>query len=130
MIAIRAGAAYFALVFALGFLLGTIRTLWLEPALGEAGAILVELPIMLAASLAAAVWLIRRFAVPARPVDRLLMGGIALLLLLLAELSLAGALSGQAPVQALGAMLRPARVPGLLAQLLFGLIPLLLLWRR
>lgn len=129
MIAAGAGFCYFVLVFAAGFLLGIIRTLWLQPALGEAGAILLELPFMLAISLAAAIWLVRRLGVPARPGQRLLMGGIALCLLLLAELLLAGALSGATIGQAAHAMFEPARLPGLMAQMLFGLIPFALLWR-
>ena len=45
---------YFALVFAAGFVLGTIRTLWAVPWLGVRTAELVELPIMLGVSIIAA----------------------------------------------------------------------------
>jgi len=129
MIALAAGIAYFALIFALGFLLGTIRTLWLEPALGEGRAILLELPLMLIASVAAARWLVQRLAVPATLSSRLWMGGCALALLLAAELLLGFWLNGQPLADALAAMVTPARLPGLLAQLLFGLMPALLLIR-
>ena len=56
----RAGAAYFALVFGAGFVLGMVRVPFLVPRLGERWAELVEMPIMaavifLAAELALAV---------------------------------------------------------------------------
>ena len=56
---LRAAIAYWAVVFALGFVLGTVRTLWLAPAIGVTVATAVELPIMLAASWWAAGWAVR-----------------------------------------------------------------------
>jgi hypothetical protein len=49
---ILAGLAYFALAFALGFLLGTLRTLFVHDAPGTVRllGVLIELPIMLSAS--------------------------------------------------------------------------------
>jgi len=47
---LRPALAYFLPVFALGFVLGTVRTLWLAPMLGELAAVAAELPVMLAAS--------------------------------------------------------------------------------
>lgn len=58
--AIKAGAIYFAAAFALGFVLGTIRVLWLAPHVGETAAVLAEQPVMLTVSWFAAGWLIRR----------------------------------------------------------------------
>lgn len=43
-----AGLAYWAVVFALGFVLGTIRVLWLAPLVGLIPATALELPVMLA----------------------------------------------------------------------------------
>jgi len=43
---LEAGVLYFALVFAVGFLLGTVRTLWAVPRLGVRTAELMEQPIM------------------------------------------------------------------------------------
>ena len=44
---LKASALYFAGVFAAGFVLGAIRTLWAVPALGARAAELIEAPIML-----------------------------------------------------------------------------------
>jgi hypothetical protein len=43
---LKAAAAYFALVFGTGFVLGTIRVLWVVPQLGLRNAELLEQPIM------------------------------------------------------------------------------------
>jgi hypothetical protein len=45
---LKAGLIYFAIVFGAGFVLGTIRTLWVVPRLGTRMAELMETPIMLA----------------------------------------------------------------------------------
>ena len=43
----KAGAVYFGLVFVTGFVLGTIRTLWVVPHLETRTAELLEAPLML-----------------------------------------------------------------------------------
>ena len=45
---LRAAAAYFAVTFAAGFALGTIRVAWLVPVVGERAAELMEMPVMVA----------------------------------------------------------------------------------
>lgn len=121
--AIKAGAIYFAAAFALGFVLGTIRVLWLAPNIGEAAAVLAEQPVMLTASWFAARWLIRRQHI-ARPPARLVMGATAFVMLMIAELMLAVSLFGQTPHQWLdGVMTMPGPV-GLMGQVVFGLMPL------
>jgi hypothetical protein len=81
----KSGFFYFAMVFAAGFLLGTVRVLWLVPRLGNRMAELLETPIMLLVSLVAARWLVRKLAVPFKLSSRLGMGATALVLLLAAE---------------------------------------------
>jgi len=80
-----AGAAYFALVFGAVFVFGTIRTLWVEPAIGVRAAELAEMPFMLAAILVAARWLDARFLRSASSSTSLAAGIVALTLVLLAD---------------------------------------------
>ena len=87
------GVVYFALVFAVGFLLGIVRVLLLEPGLGARWAELAEMPLMLIAIVLSARFVTRRFPAP-RHVDYLLSGGLALLLLLLVEFSVVLAIRG------------------------------------
>ena len=82
---LEAGLFYFAIVFAAGFLLGAIRTLWIVPRVGTRAAELAEAPIMLVVTIMAARWVVLRLAVPAIPSARLGMGGIALGFLLVTE---------------------------------------------
>ena len=69
----QAAAAYFGIVFALGFVLGTLRVLVLAPTLGSTEAVLVEIPVMLTISWIVCGWLITRFDVSPRWRERLLM---------------------------------------------------------
>jgi hypothetical protein len=82
---LEAGVLYFAFVFGAGFVLGTFRTLWLVPRVGERRAELMEMPIMLVVTIFVARWIVLLFAVPPSLSVRLGMGCIALLLLLIAE---------------------------------------------
>jgi len=82
---LKAGALYFGVVFGAGLALGTIRTLWIVPRVGTRTAELMETPIMLVVTIVAARWTVLRLAVPSAPSARLGMGGIALVLLLVAE---------------------------------------------
>jgi hypothetical protein len=81
-------ALYFACVFGAGFVLGALRVTWLVPLVGDRFAELMEMPVMLAVIVAAARWVVRRFAVPATPARRLGMGGVALGLMLVFEFTL------------------------------------------
>ena len=82
---LEAGTVYFALVFAVGFVLGAIRTLWVVPRVGTRKAELTEMPVMLAVTILAARWTVLRLAVPPVLSARIGMGCIALVLMLVAE---------------------------------------------
>lgn len=80
------GAVYFGLVFGVGFLLGIVRVLAVEPSLGERWAELVEAPLMLAAIILSARFVVRRLPAPRRA-EYVVSGGVALVLLVLVEFS-------------------------------------------
>ncbi len=82
---LKAGAAYFALVFGAGFVLGSIRVLWVVPRFGERTAELMETPLMLVVTVLAARWITRRLVAPPTRSTRLGVGFVALGLLLVAE---------------------------------------------
>ena len=83
--AAKAGALYFMLVFSAGFVLGTIRTLWVAPKLGVRTAELIEEPLMFGLSILAARWVVRRLRFPPDWMKRLAFGCVALALMLLVE---------------------------------------------
>ncbi len=119
---IGAGLAYWAVVFALGFVLGTVRVLWLAPLVGLLPATAMELPIMLAASWFAASWLVGRFGI-AKSGEALAMGLIAFALLMAAECALGVTTVGMTPAQWLAEFRQPHALLGLAGQVLFALMP-------
>jgi hypothetical protein len=58
---LKATAIYFSFVFALGFVLGTIRVLFVVPRVGARVPELIESPFMVLATVLAAWWVVRRF---------------------------------------------------------------------
>ena len=94
MLILRARVLYFAIVFGAGFLLGSIRVLWIVPHFGERTAELMETPIMFVVTVVASRWIVRRLAVPPAMLGRLGMGGVALVLMLVAEFTLVLRLRG------------------------------------
>lgn len=82
---LKAGALYFAVVFGAGFVVGTVRTLWVVPRFGTRTAELMESPIMFVVTVVAARWVARRLALPPDAATRLGVGLIALGLLLVTE---------------------------------------------
>ncbi len=123
--ALTAGGLYFAIVFAAGFALGTLRVAVLAPRLGEFAAVALEVPAMLVVSWLVSARLVRTRRVPPTAAARLAMGGFALALLLGAEWALGFALTGRGPRGQVEAWLAPAGLLGLAAQLAFSLVPLL-----
>lgn len=87
------GLAYFAIVFAAGFALGTVRVLYLLPRVGERTAELIETPLMFVVIVLAARFVVRRFPAP-RSVSYAASGAMALALLLAIEFTLVLGLRG------------------------------------
>jgi len=123
VIILKASTTYFALAFAAGFALGTFRVLVAVPLISEFNAVLVELPVILVATAFAARWSVRQFGVPPEARQRLLMGGVAFVLLQAAEVGLWMAMS-LTPGAYLDRVSTTAGAAGLLAQTLVVVIPL------
>ncbi|MBH0192687.1 MAG: hypothetical protein HP492_13245 [Nitrospira sp.] len=88
------GVVYFLLVFGAGFVLGTVRVLLIVPHVEHRAAELLEMPLMLIATVFAARWITRRFPDPHHHTARLAIGGIALGLMLAGELAVGIGLRG------------------------------------
>jgi len=85
---LKAGVLYFGIVFAVGFVLGIVRVLWMVPLFGVRAAELLEAPLMLAATFLAARWTVGRLAPPNTAWSRLQVGVIALAILVAVEFTL------------------------------------------
>ena len=90
--------AYFGLVFAAGFVLGTLRVLLIVPLIGERYAELMEMPVMLAVSWFAASFILNRFRISGM-LNASLIGLLALALLIVMELTVVLQLRGMSVQQ-------------------------------
>ena len=115
------GTVYFAAVFAAGFVLGVLRTLVLVPLLGEWGAVLVELPVILSIAWWVCKRILRRW--PLWPPAAVAMGAIAFLLLMGAEAALSTLLAGRSLAEHLSLYAQLPHQLGLAGQLAFALFP-------
>ena len=125
----KAGALYAIIVFLIGFILGTIRVLLLIPRLGETNAVIVEAPIILAASWFVCRWCVDRLDVEPTVPARSLMGLVAFLVLMSFEVGL-GAVFGRTLVDQLATYRSIAGAIGLAAQMIFATFPVIQVWRR
>ena len=123
-------AAYAAIVFGAGFVLGAVRVLLVVPRIGTRAAELLEVPLMIVISFVAAGWICRRLGSDATAARALAVGALALLFLLIAEVLTGIALRG---TSARDALVNPDPVSGPLYYLslaLFALWPALRGMRR
>lgn len=118
MRALKAGMTYFLLVFAVGWILGPIRVLWVAPRFGPLIGTLLEGVVMLIAMIVAARWAIRRFGMDRSLAATISMGLIAFGLLIPAEIIGVLWIRTLSLREYLGTFLSPA---GLVALLLFSL---------
>lgn len=123
-LAFKAGVAYFALIFTVGFALGTVRVLVLAPRVGPLWAVIAEAPVILIASWIVCGWILRRFAVPPESSSRLAMGGVAFGLLLGAEAALSAIAFGRGPAAYFASFGTAEGVLGLAGQIAYALFPL------
>ncbi len=127
---LTAAAVYFAIVFSLAFILGVARTLLVAPATGDVVAVLIEAPLVLLISWFAARWSTQRLSIPRRARERLAMGLAAFALLMTVETVLSTLLLDRPVAQQLAALTTAAGAIGLLAQVAFAFMPLLVARRR
>ena len=122
--AIKAGVLYCGMVFAAGFGLGVMRTLFVAPLSGEFVGVLLEAPMMLAISWNACGWVAERLDVPQPFLDRLVVGGVALAMLIFAEAVVALFAENRSLTDYFVSYARSAMLLGLLAQLAFAVFPM------
>lgn len=116
-------AIYFGMVFAVGFLLGPIRVLILEPRVGIRWAELMEMPLMLAAIYFSARWLVKRQAQHWNAPARLAAGLIAMALVLAADISVGIGLRGMSFTEVFTGRDPISGTAYYLSLLVFGLAP-------
>jgi hypothetical protein len=127
--AIEAGALYAITVFLIGFILGSMRILLVAPRLGETIAVIVEVPFILTASWFVCGWCVHRLSVRRTVPPRSLMGFVAFLVLMSAEVAM-GVMFGRSLVDQLATWgSRPGAI-GLAAQVIFATFPVTQIWRR
>jgi hypothetical protein len=97
----------------------------MAPLLGEALAVVAELPVILLAAWLVSGWITRRWAIPPRAGPRLVMGASALAVILAADLTLGLLLLGQPPHMIAARYATAAGLIGLAGQILFAAIPLI-----
>jgi hypothetical protein len=122
--AFTAATVYFLALFALGFVLGTIRVLLVAPQIGVLGATLLEVPLMLAAAFVLCRWAVGRWQVSPAPSARGAMGLWFLVLLLLFETLVGVTLFGRTLAATWAGLATPAGLIGLTAQGIAALLPL------
>ena len=91
---LTAGALYFAITYAAGFVFGSLRELFVVPRLGQLAATLIETPVMLTVVYLAARWVTGRFGAPLTASDLLAIGAIGFALLMSAEAIFSGLTRG------------------------------------
>jgi hypothetical protein len=130
MAILKTSLLYFIVVFGVGFLLGPIRVLWLEPSFGKTQATLMEAPLLLAAMIFAARWVPRRMALSGGIGVHLLAGLVAVLILQLADFVVAIGFRNMTIGDQLASLSTPAGIAYLALVALFGLMPAIVNWRR
>jgi hypothetical protein len=120
-----AAALYFVIVFGVGFVLGPIRVLWLEPSLGKTIAVLCETPLLLIAMILAARWVPVRVGLRTdlRPLSAMGIG--AVVLQQIADFAVGVMLRDLSPGEQLANFKTPAGIVYAVSLVAFAAMPLL-----
>jgi len=121
----EAGCVYALSVFAIGFVLGAIRVLVLAPRLGNAVAVALEVPFMLAVSWKLSRWSASKRGLLTDASAALLMGIIAFAVLMFAEFGTAVLCLNRTVEEYFASFLSVPGAIGLAAQLCFAGFPFL-----
>lgn len=121
----KAGFAYALIVFLIGFAVGAIRVLLLAPRLGDAVAVLLEAPLMLAVSWKVSRWTASKHGLLSDSAEALLMGATAFAVLMLAELATAMIFFNRTVAEHFASFWSVPGGIGLAAQLCFASFPFL-----
>lgn len=121
---------YFALVFGAGFLMGPIRVLILEPAIGTTAAVACETPVLIAAMVLAARWLPGKAGLPPTVPTFAAMGLGALALQQVADLAVGIYLRGLTPSDIYASFASPAGAIYGVALAAFAAMPLIMNWHK
>ena len=116
------GLQYFTTVFTFAFAMGAARVLIVAPRLGPTAAVLMEVPILVAAS-----WIVARRLVRNRSLtlsQRAAMGATAFTLTLLSEAALAALMRGESVADWAAAIATPLGLVGLAGQIVFAAMPI------
>ncbi len=122
--ALTATTFYFLALFALGFVLGTIRVLFVAPEIGDLGATLLEVPLMLTAAFFLCRWAVGRWQVSPALATRWAIMLWFLVLIVLFETLLGATLFGQTLDETWAGLATAAGLVGLTAQVIAALLPL------
>ena len=122
---VAAGSVYAFLTFLAGFALGTLRVLLVAPRLGATAAVSLEVPVILFASWQLSRWCTRRFGVREAVGPRVLMGTVAFVILMAAEIGVSVFVFRRSPADHFAGYRSLSGVLGLAAQLAFATFPFL-----
>jgi hypothetical protein len=123
--ALAAASIYFLALFALGFVLGTVRVIFVAPRVGEFAATIAEVPVMLTAAFFACRWAIQHWQVPRTIAIRVVMIPWFLAMLFLFESLLGAMLFKRSLAEQWEGLGTPAGFVGLSAQIIAAILPLL-----
>lgn len=123
--AFAAGSLYAVAAFAIGFVLGALRTLLVAPRIGALAAVLLEAPLILALCWPLSRHCVARFAVPRSAAARALTGAVAFAVLIALEYAMATRLFGRTTTAFAAELATAPGAVGLAAQLLFATFPFL-----
>lgn len=125
VLSVEAGVTYAATGFAIGCLLGAVRILVLAPRVGATAAVLLEVPIILAASWClSSIWM-KRLDIGAEIRTRILVGAVAFVTLMTLEVMLWTGLFHRSIGAYLAGLKSLAGAIGFVAQLCFATFPFL-----